>query len=175
MTISKENGLFWLKMAIFDTKWVIWNDLFCKYAHFQGIKGRQPSNRFWKWFLKFLEKSMPTENEKCIFRVYFRVKMHYWCTALMWKIVKMPIADWLPYPPPLYINIGFFCSKILIFLDFPDSSRNQPMTKIGWIRPFLVQSYLFRKMVESHPSPHISKFLTFWRDKSSITNDLFDQ
>ena len=25
----------------------------------------------------------------------------------MWKIVKMPIADWLPYPPPLYINIGF--------------------------------------------------------------------
>ena len=22
-------------------------------------------------------------------------------------IVKMPIADWLPYPPPLYINIGF--------------------------------------------------------------------
>ena len=29
------------------------------------------------------------------------------CTALMWKIVKMPIADWLPYPLPLYINIGF--------------------------------------------------------------------
>ena len=25
----------------------------------------------------------------------------------MLKIVKMPIADWLPYPPPLYINIGF--------------------------------------------------------------------
>ena len=25
----------------------------------------------------------------------------------MWKIVKIPIADWLPYPPPLYINIGF--------------------------------------------------------------------
>ena len=25
----------------------------------------------------------------------------------MWKIVKMPIADWLPYPPSLYINIGF--------------------------------------------------------------------
>ena len=23
------------------------------------------------------------------------------------KIVKMPIADWLRYPPPLYINIGF--------------------------------------------------------------------
>ena len=23
------------------------------------------------------------------------------------KIVKMPIADWLPYPSPLYINIGF--------------------------------------------------------------------
>ena len=102
---------FWLKMTIFDSKWVIWNDLFCKYAHFQGIKGRQPSNRFWKWFLKFLEKSLPTENEKCIIRVYFRVQIHYWCTALMWKIVKIPIADWLPYPPPLYINIGFGLSK----------------------------------------------------------------
>jgi len=21
--------------------------------------------------------------------------------------VKIPIADWLPYPPPVYINIGF--------------------------------------------------------------------
>ena len=29
------------------------------------------------------------------------------CTALMRKIVKMPIADWLSYPPQLYINIGF--------------------------------------------------------------------
>ena len=28
------------------------------------------------------------------------VQIHYWCTALMWKIVKMPIADWLPYSPP---------------------------------------------------------------------------
>ena len=35
------------------------------------------------------------------------VKIHYWCTALMWEIVKMPIVDWLPNPPPLYINIGF--------------------------------------------------------------------
>ena len=25
----------------------------------------------------------------------------------MSKVVKMPIADWLPYSPPLYINIGF--------------------------------------------------------------------
>ena len=25
----------------------------------------------------------------------------------MWKIQKMPVADWLPYPPSLYINIGF--------------------------------------------------------------------
>ena len=25
----------------------------------------------------------------------------------MLKIVKMPIADWLPYPPPLYTNIGY--------------------------------------------------------------------
>ena len=25
----------------------------------------------------------------------------------MWKIVKMPIAGWLLYPPPLYSNIGF--------------------------------------------------------------------
>ena len=35
------------------------------------------------------------------------VQIHYWCTALMWMIVKMSIADWLPYPPPLCINIGF--------------------------------------------------------------------
>ena len=35
------------------------------------------------------------------------VQIHYWCTALIWKIVKMTIADWLPYPPPLNINIGF--------------------------------------------------------------------
>ena len=35
------------------------------------------------------------------------VQIHYWCTAPMWKLVKMPIADWLSYPPPLYINIGF--------------------------------------------------------------------
>ena len=34
-------------------------------------------------------------------------QIHYWCTALMLKIVKMPIADWLSYPPPLYINIWF--------------------------------------------------------------------
>ena len=34
-------------------------------------------------------------------------KLHYWCTALIWKIVKMPIADWLPYLPPLFINNGF--------------------------------------------------------------------
>ena len=33
--------------------------------------------------------------------------IHYWCTALIWKIVEMPIADWLTYPPPLYINIKF--------------------------------------------------------------------
>ena len=35
----------------------------------------------------------------------------------MWKIVKMPIADWLPYPSPLYINIGFvlsYCNQIFI-------------------------------------------------------------
>ena len=32
-------------------------------------------------------------------------------TALMWKIVKMSIADWLPYPHPLYINIGFRLSE----------------------------------------------------------------
>ena len=24
----------------------------------------------------------------------------------------MPIADWLPYPPPLYINIGFGLSNV---------------------------------------------------------------
>ena len=35
------------------------------------------------------------------------VKIQFWCTTLMWKIVKMTIPDWLPYPPPLNINIGF--------------------------------------------------------------------
>ena len=42
-----------------------------------------------------------------VFRLINRsVQIHYWCTALMWKIVKMPIADWLPYSLPSYINIG---------------------------------------------------------------------
>ena len=40
------------------------------------------------------------------------VQIHYWCTALMWKIGKMPIADWLPCPPTLYINIGFGLSYL---------------------------------------------------------------
>ena len=43
------------------------------------------------------------------------VQIHYWCTALMWKIVKMPIADWLPCPPPLYINIEFGLKSKLLF------------------------------------------------------------
>ena len=32
----------------------------------------------------------------------------------MLEIVKMPITDWLPYPPPLYINIGFGLSYSLV-------------------------------------------------------------
>ena len=42
------------------------------------------------------------------------VQIHYWCTALMWKIVKMPIADWLPYHRPLYINVGFGLRKVTL-------------------------------------------------------------
>ena len=33
----------------------------------------------------------------CIEFSHFFVQIHYWCTALMWKIVNMPIVDWLPY------------------------------------------------------------------------------
>ena len=49
-------------------------------------------------------------------KIYW-VQIHYWCTALTWKIVKMPIADWLFYPPPLYINIGFRLSRREHFLN----------------------------------------------------------
>ena len=33
------------------------------------------------------------------------------------KDSKMPIADWLPYHPPLYINIGFELSCLNITLS----------------------------------------------------------
>ena len=36
----------------------------------------------------------------------------------MRKIVIMRIADWLPYPPPLYINIGFGLIESKINLSF---------------------------------------------------------
>ena len=41
----------------------------------------------------------------------------------------------------------------------------------------MAETYLFEKVGDKkgHPSPHISKFLTFGREKSSKTNDLFDQ
>ena len=99
--------IFWLKMTIFDSKGVIWNDhFFPNMLIFKVLRVEI------KWFLKFLENSSPLENEKKYFRVYFWVQIHYCCTALMWKIVKMQIADWLPYPRPLYINIGFWLRKV---------------------------------------------------------------
>ena len=54
-----------------------------------------------QWFETFIKIKFLTHWLK------LSVQIHYWCTALMWKVVKMPIADWLSYPPPLYINIGF--------------------------------------------------------------------
>ena len=42
------------------------------------------------------------------FRIYkASVKIHYWRISLMWKIMKMPIADWLSYLPSFYINLAF--------------------------------------------------------------------
>jgi len=41
----------------------------------------------------------------------------------MWKIVKMPIADWLSYPPPLYINIGFGLRPGFLWLEIPTWNR----------------------------------------------------
>ena len=38
--------------------------------------------------------------------------------------MKMPIADWPPYPPPLYINIGFGPSRLKI--------DNKNLKKMNW-------------------------------------------
>ena len=60
--------------------------------------------------LKFLHESSLNEQE--YWHPYKSVQIHYWCTALMWKIVKMPVADWLPYSATLYINVGIGLSKL---------------------------------------------------------------
>ena len=36
----------------------------------------------------------------------------------------MPIADWLPYPPSLYINIGFGLSLFSAKLDLEDQKNH---------------------------------------------------
>ena len=75
------------------------------------------------------------------------VQIHYWCTALMWKIVKMPIADWLPYPPPLYINIGFGLSLMNSVLGCLTADKMKPRPYgpyhsmiFNWIR-FIIDCY----------------------------------
>ena len=51
----------------------------------------------------------------------------------------MPIADWLPYPPPLYINIGFGL-RFEIFLDHPFGPSTLTLRFIPRDRPLLVES-----------------------------------
>ena len=60
----------------------------------------------------------------------------------MCKIVKRPIADWLPYPPPLYINIGFGLCQTLQNLDLRE------MNGIIWLC-FLSESLTFAQSITS--------------------------
>ena len=44
----------------------------------------------------------------------------------------MPIADWLPYPPPLYINVGFGLSGLhshtMNIIDFVMQVKKRPIS-----------------------------------------------
>ena len=67
-----------------------------------SLTGSQPDMITWLFWSPHLSVS-----EICQTATHLLVQIHYWCTSLMWKIVKMPIADWLAYHPSLYIDIGF--------------------------------------------------------------------
>ena len=67
----------------------------------------------------------------------------------MWKIVKMPIADWLSNPPPLYINIGFGLRLTFLKWVLPAGSVfDRGRDPYGWkgnsrfsITPYQVHQY----------------------------------
>ena len=48
----------------------------------------------------------------------------------MSKIVKMPIADWLPYPAQLYINVGFGLSLNVGLKNIANNGHSQQHSQI---------------------------------------------
>ena len=112
------------------------------------------------------------------------VEINYWCTALMRKMVKMPIAHWLPYPPPLYINIGFGL-WVLKILDFGISSISSEYKSeirrsrdlifdFGWIIWWytgLLLVYPFLPVSRGDINAFLSGFFECWLAETRIKSD----
>ena len=120
--------------------------------------------------LKVYNEAFIGSESKLAFKKKPIVEIYYWCTVFMWKIVIMPIADWLPYPPPLFINIWFEHWN-------PKRMQKTTDTKVGDVKLLSDQSLIFminNASAASDGHSAIEVIGYFWQERYGITSVSFE-